>query len=99
MNAQNLQLGRRSFLAASAALGAVAVAASITSANAANAPASFTSIDDWIVRASIPFSDANFNAACDRMMSALGEQVSVLGFGEALHGGEEHFALRNRVFK
>ena len=33
------------------------------------------------------------------MMESLGEQVSLLGFGEALHGGDEFLTLRNRFFQ
>ncbi|HKD20492.1 MAG TPA: erythromycin esterase family protein [Rhizomicrobium sp.] len=58
------------------------------------------SVDKWIAREAIPFSfDRNFDAAVDRMMQGLGDQVSLLGIGEALHGGEEFFVLRNRLFQ
>ncbi len=33
------------------------------------------------------------------MMESLGEQVSLLGFGEALHGGDEFLTRRNRFFQ
>jgi erythromycin esterase-like protein len=60
----------------------------------------FASLDDWIAREAIPFSfDKGFDAAVDRMMSRLGNRVSVLGLGEALHGGEEFLVLRNRLFQ
>jgi hypothetical protein len=59
----------------------------------------FASVDDWIAREAISFSSDNaFDVAVDRMMVLLGDQVSVLGFGEALHGGEEFLTLRNRFF-
>jgi len=58
------------------------------------------SLDDWIAREAIPFSmDKGFGDAVDRMMSLLGDEVSLLGVGEALHGGEGFFALRNRLFQ
>ena len=60
----------------------------------------FASVDEWIAREGISFSsDSDFDAAVDRMMSRLGDQVSVLGFGEPLHGGDEFLTLRNRVFQ
>jgi hypothetical protein len=53
-----------------------------------------------IAREAIPFSsDGDFDAAVDRMMTSLGDQVSILGFGEPLHGGEEFLTLRNRFFQ
>jgi erythromycin esterase len=56
--------------------------------------------DEWIAREAISFSsDADFDAAVDRMMESLGDQVSLLGFGEALHGGDEFLTLRNRFFQ
>jgi erythromycin esterase-like protein len=33
------------------------------------------------------------------MMTSLGDSVELLGFGEALHGGEEILRLRNRLFQ
>lgn len=60
----------------------------------------FAPLDEWIGRKAIAFSfDDNFEAAVDAMMSGLGAQVSVLGIGEALHGGEAFFTLRNRLFQ
>jgi erythromycin esterase len=56
--------------------------------------------DEWIAREAISFSsDADFDAAVDRMMASLDDQVSLLGFGEALHGGDEFLTLRNRFFQ
>src|SRR5687768_6004034 len=66
-----------------------------------SAPAHAT-LDDWIAREAIPFAvDAPeaFNAAVDRMIALLGKSVELLGFGEALHGGEEILVLRNRLFQ
>lgn len=56
--------------------------------------------DEWISREAISFSsDAQFDAAVDRMMDSLGDHVSLLGFGEPLHGGDEFLTLRNRFFQ
>ena len=57
---------------------------------------------DWIAREAIPFAldkPESFNAAVDRVVAALGPAVEMLGFGEALHGGEEILVLRNRLFE
>ena len=60
----------------------------------------YASVDEWITREAIPFAfDRDFDSAVDRMMECLGAQVSLLGVGEALHGGEEFFVLRNRLFQ
>jgi len=59
-------------------------------------------LDDWIAREAIPFSvDApeSLNAAVDAVIASLGDAVDVLGFGEALHGGENILLLRNRLFQ
>ena len=60
-------------------------------------------LDDWVASEAIGFSldsspDA-FDAAVDRMMASLGSSVELLGFGEAMHGGEEILVLRNRLFR
>ena len=51
-------------------------------------------IDEWIARDSVPFTDEGI----DRMVATMPE-VELLGFGEALHGGEEILQLRNRLFQ
>jgi erythromycin esterase-like protein len=59
-------------------------------------------LEDWIAREAIPFApDAPkaFHAAVDTMLALLGGSVELLGFGEALHGGEEILQLRNRLFQ
>lgn len=59
-------------------------------------------IDDWIARESVGFaleSPDGFRAAVDNVVGSLGGGVEVLGFGEALHGGEEILVLRNRLFR
>jgi erythromycin esterase-like protein len=58
--------------------------------------------DHWIAGHAIPFeiaSDQSFSSATDRLVTALGAKVDLLGFGEALHGGEEILRLRNRLFQ
>jgi len=57
-------------------------------------------LNDWIARETIGFSldsSARFNAAVDELVASAGS-VELLGFGEALHGGEEILMLRNRLF-
>jgi len=57
-------------------------------------------LDDWIRRDAIPFSTDSpeaFNAAVDKVIASLADSVELLGFGEALHGGEEILLLRNRL--
>lgn len=69
---------------------------------AMTSPAAPFSFDTWIAREAIPFSlsaPASLDAAVDRVLDALGEVPSLLGFGEALHGGEEILRLRNRLFQ
>jgi erythromycin esterase-like protein len=58
-------------------------------------------LDDWIAREAIPFSvdsPASFDAVVDTVRAALGDSVELLGFGEALHGGEDILILRNCLF-
>lgn len=57
-------------------------------------PAMHPTIDDWIARDAIPFTDDGI----DRMIATMPE-VELLGFGEGLHGGEEILLLRNRLFQ
>ena len=64
--------------------------------------ASHATLHDWLSRDAIGFdvdSPGSFDAAVDRVVSALGESVELLGFGEALHGSEEILVLRNRLFQ
>jgi erythromycin esterase-like protein len=59
-------------------------------------------LDDWIAREAIPFAvdqPATLDAAVDTVIAALGDTVELLGFGEALHGGEDILILRNRLFQ
>jgi erythromycin esterase-like protein len=64
--------------------------------------ARYATLDNWIAREAIPFSlDAQptFNTAVDTLIAASGDVVELLGFGEALHGGQELLTLRNRLFQ
>ena len=60
----------------------------------------YKTLTDWIKQEAIPFSleSENFNKAVHKLMDSLGS-VKLLGFGEALHGGEEILRLRNRLFQ
>src|SRR5258708_17593191 len=67
-----------------------------------HAAAVYATLDDWIAHEAIPFSldsRPDFNAAVDTVIDALGDSVALLGFGEALHGGEELLVLRNQLFQ
>ncbi|WP_201390888.1 erythromycin esterase family protein [Ktedonobacter sp. SOSP1-85] len=62
----------------------------------------YATLDDWIAHEAIPcslVSRPDFNAAVDTVIDSLGEEVALLGFGEALHGGEELLVLRNQLFQ
>jgi erythromycin esterase len=62
----------------------------------------YATFDDWIAHEAIPFSLASrpdFNATVDTVIDSLGDAVALLGFGEALHGGEELLVLRNHLFQ
>ena len=59
-------------------------------------------LDNWILHEAIPFSfdsSETFNASIDKVIASLDDSVELLGFGEALHGGEEILMLRNRLFQ
>ena len=93
---QNSDFDRRSFFKASTAFGVAAVVSGpISSALSAR----FPSIDEWLAGEAILFSDTDFGTPVDRMMSSLDKDVSVLGLGEPLHGGDEFLTLRNRLFE
>ncbi len=67
-----------------------------------HAAAVYATLDDWIAHEAIPFSlDScpDFNAAVEKVIDSLGDEVALLGFGEALHGGEELLVLRNQLFQ
>jgi erythromycin esterase-like protein len=72
------------------------------SADLESVPQTYATLDEWIAREAIPFSldsPSVFNAAVDQVIASLGDSVELLGFGEALHGGEEILILRNRLFQ
>jgi erythromycin esterase-like protein len=59
-------------------------------------------LDDWINSDALRFSlDSvdELNAAVDRVVAHLGDEVEMLGFGEPMHGAEEFLILRNRLFQ
>lgn len=59
-------------------------------------------LDDWIQHEAIPFSidsSDSFNTAIGQVAGSLDDSVQLLGYGEALHGGEEILMLRNRLFQ
>ncbi len=62
----------------------------------------YSTLDDWILHEAIPLSvdsSETFNAAIDKVIASLDDSVELLGFGEALHGGEDILMLRNRLFQ
>jgi erythromycin esterase-like protein len=62
----------------------------------------YTTLDQWIRQEAISFSadsSETFNASIDKFMASLNDSVELLGFGEALHGGEDILTLRNRLFQ
>ena len=62
----------------------------------------YATVDEWIAREAIPFSldsRSGFNAAVEKLVGSLDASVEVLGFGEALHGGDELLVLRNQLFQ
>ena len=62
----------------------------------------YSTLDDWILHEAIPFSvdsSETFNASIDKVINSFDDSVELLGFGEALHGGEEILMLRNRLFQ
>jgi erythromycin esterase len=62
----------------------------------------YATLDDWIASETISFSidsPGTFNTAVDKLITSLSNSVELLGFGEALHGGEEILILRNRLFQ
>lgn len=66
------------------------------------AAVNYVTLDDWIAHEAIPFSlgsGPDFNEAVAKVIDSIGGSVEILGFGEALHGGEELLILRNRLFQ
>lgn len=67
-----------------------------------SSPANYRSIVDWIAREAQTFAlndDAKVCKAIDDLVGSFGSDVTLLGFGEALHGGEEILVFRNRLFQ
>jgi erythromycin esterase len=64
-------------------------------------PPTYATLEDWIAREAIPFSldsPGALGTAVDKVAASLGDSVELLGFGEALHGGEDMLIVRNRLF-
>ena len=62
----------------------------------------YESVADWINAYAIPFDLAapeTLDSVIDQIVASLDDAVELLGFGEALHGGEELLQLRNRLFQ
>jgi erythromycin esterase-like protein len=62
----------------------------------------YTTLDDWILNEAIPFSIGSSETFCDaidKVIASLDDKVELLGFGEALHGGEDIIMLRSRLFQ
>jgi erythromycin esterase len=62
----------------------------------------YATLNDWIQHEAIPFSidsPETLNASIDKVFASFGDSVELLGFGEALHGGKDILALRNRLFE
>ena len=62
----------------------------------------YASLEDWILHEAIPFSvdsSETFKASVDKVIASLDSSVELLGFGEALHGGEDILVLRNLLFQ
>ena len=72
----------------------------------ASASSTHATLEEWIARDAVPFSvnpadpsSKKFDSIVDQIVASLGDQVELLGFGEALHGGEDILTVRNRLFK
>jgi erythromycin esterase-like protein len=67
-----------------------------------HSPPLHATLDEWIAREAIPFSvdsSATFNVGVAKVVASLGDSLELLGFGEALHGGEDILILRNQLFQ
>ena len=59
-------------------------------------------LHEWVHREALPFSlqsAGTLERAVDKIVSASGPQVELLGFGEAMHGSEDILRVRNRFFE
>lgn len=62
----------------------------------------YNTLKEWIQNETIslsPDSSETFNESIDKIMTLIGDSIELLGFGEALHGGEDILILRNQLFK
>lgn len=91
-------------LTATAAVTVLGVGGAIS--DTASAGTTYATLDDWMSREAMPFSlepseasSRAFDALVDKIVASLGKDVELLGFGEALHGGEDILTVRNRLFK
>ncbi|GLV60719.1 erythromycin esterase [Dictyobacter sp. S3.2.2.5] len=67
-----------------------------------HATPTYATLEDWIAREARAFSlddPQSFATAVDQMLALPGEQVELLGLGEAFHGGAGFLTLRNRLFQ
>jgi erythromycin esterase-like protein len=67
-----------------------------------NSTTIYPSLEDWVACEAISFAaerEESFQAAIGTMISALGDDVELLGMGEPLHGAEEFLNFRNRLFR
>lgn len=97
-----MSIGSVSGVLAVAVLGVLALHGRFGGDAAADAVPTYSSLKEWIARSAIEFSPASpaqTNAAVDKVVAALDSEVRLLGFGEALHGGEDILRLRNEFFK
>lgn len=65
-------------------------------------PMNYATLNEWIAREAIPCPAQSVGAlepVIDKIIASLPASVELLGFGEALHGGEEILMLRNRLFQ
>ncbi len=62
----------------------------------------YATLEQWVAREARAFAlddRGSFDAAVDGVLAELGDDVAVLGLGEAMHGGVELLRLRNRLFQ
>lgn len=67
-----------------------------------NANPAYTTLKDWVLKESIHVSSdssGTFSSPLDKIIASLDDTVELVGFGEALHGGEDILVLRNLLFQ
>lgn len=61
-----------------------------------------STLDDWVrcdlIQSSLSSSEG-LNGSIDEVIASLDPSVELIGFGEALHGGEDILILRNEIFQ